>query len=426
MVSTLGIWNQIRARLPKRLFPWGHSYGSTGVLRLPGIEGAGDIRTPRVSTALQHPAVVAAVTTISRGIAVAPLKVVASDGGEPGPEAKRIEGWLNRSWAHGVTAYDGKAKLVKDVLLHGVGAAVVTRTAGRPVALHVLDPETLTKERKPNGSITYRISAVDPVSVFDTSEVVEINWLLDPDGIGWVSPIDAGWSAISAGLLAILYQRDLFGRGASPWLILKGDERSIGEEGWSAAQDAFNRRLDQLQSGGRRAVLLPDRVDVTEVGMDPQAAQLEQLGQQSVEQIARLYGIPLSFLADPRAGGYASLEEESRRLVRQSLAPYAVQLEQQLDKVLFPAGMHRVLVDLDAGIRGDAATRWANHAIAVRSGILTPNEIREIEGIPPSNDSAADTLMRQGALVPLSSDEPEMPFNEPVDPFEEEDPDNEG
>ena len=398
------------------------------MLRLPGIKGSGDLQTPRVSTALQHPAVVAAVTTISRGIAVAPIKVVPARGGQPAPDALRVESWLNRSWAHGMTAYDGKAKLVRDVLLHGVGAAVVTRAAGRPVALHVLDPQTLTKERKPNGSITYRISAVDPVSVFPTDDVVEVNWMIKHDGISWVNPIDAGWSAISAGLLAILYQRDLFGRGASPWLILKGDERSIGEEGWAATQEQFNRRIDQLQSGGRRAVLLPDRIDVTEIGMDPQAAQLQQLGQQSVEQIARLYGIPLSYLADPRSGGYASLEEESRRLVRQSLAPYATQLEQQLNKVLFPAGMHKVKVDLDDGIRGDVATRWANHAVAVRSGIMTPNEIREIEGMEPSDDPAADVLLRQGALVPLSSDEPEEPQLPPdgqANPFEEEDPDDE-
>ena len=424
----MGIWNQVRARLPKRLIPWGHSYGSMGVMRLPAITGAEDLEVPRASTALQHPAVMASVNIISRGIAVAPIKVRGIDGAEPAPEAKRIEDWLNRTWSHNFTAYTSKEKLVRDVLLHGVGAAVVSRAGGRPVAIHTIDPGTLTKERRPDGSIKYRISAVDPVVEFESAEVVELSYQLQSDGISWVSPVQAGWNAISAGLLALAFQRDLFARGASPWLILKGDERAIGEAGWQKTQETFNRRLEEVQRGGRRAVLLPDRVDVSEVGMDPVAAQLEQLGQQSVEQIARLYGVPLSFLADPRAGGYASLEEESRRLVRQTLGPYAEQLEQQLDKVLFPAGRHRVKLDLDSDIRGDAATRWTNYTAAIRSGVMTPNEVRALEGMAPSDDPAADQLMKQGAMVPLSSDESEPPQfapEEQINPFEEEDPDDE-
>ena len=428
MIGSLGILKQIRARLPKRLIPWRHSYGATGLVRLPGIKGSDDLNHPTAAKALQHPAVVAAVNTISRGIAVAPIKVIAKGGGEAAPEALRVEDWLNRSWSHGVTAYDAKEKIVRDILLHGIGAGVVTKSAGRPVAIHIVEPSTLTKERKPNGAITYRITAVDPAIVWDTSQVVELTWMTDSDGVGFFNPVEVGWSAISAGLLAIAFQRDFWARGASPWLIAKTEGvTNMGDERWEAAQKNLSRTMDMMVKGGRRMVLLPDRVSFTEVGMDPNAAQLTELGEQSVEQIARLYGIPLSFLADPRAGGYASLEEESRRLLRQTLAPYAMKLEKQLDKCLFPAGQHHVKVDLDAELRGDSATRWANHNIALRSGVLTPNEVRELEGYMPSDNPAADMLWRQGAMEPLEepTDEPEpelpqLPFNAPFEPSQEE------
>jgi len=48
-----------------------------------------------------------------------------------------------------------------------------------------------------------------------------------------------------------------------------------------------------------------------------------------------------------------------------------------------------VEVDLSGLLRGDPETRWASHKIAADAGILTRNEVREIEGWSPLADGDA-------------------------------------
>ena len=47
---------------------------------------------------------------------------------------------------------------------------------------------------------------------------------------------------------------------------------------------------------------------------------------------------------------------------------------------------HMIEFDLSSFLRGDPSSRWANHEIAVRNGILTQNEVREIEGWNPTQE----------------------------------------
>lgn len=48
-------------------------------------------------------------------------------------------------------------------------------------------------------------------------------------------------------------------------------------------------------------------------------------------------------------------------------------------------------LDMSGYDRGDSATRWQGYKTAVEAGILTPNEIREIEGWNPAQP--ADNLL---------------------------------
>lgn len=42
--------------------------------------------------------------------------------------------------------------------------------------------------------------------------------------------------------------------------------------------------------------------------------------------------------------------------------------------------------DLSGMLRGDPETRWASHKIAIETGVLTPDEVREIEGFNPRGE----------------------------------------
>lgn len=58
-------------------------------------------------------------------------------------------------------------------------------------------------------------------------------------------------------------------------------------------------------------------------------------------------------------------------------------IEAAFNRGLFPGGEYQLDLDMSGFDRGDPATRWQTHAIAAQNGILTVNEIREVEGYSP-------------------------------------------
>jgi phage portal protein BeeE len=57
--------------------------------------------------------------------------------------------------------------------------------------------------------------------------------------------------------------------------------------------------------------------------------------------------------------------------------------------------------DIDELLRGGEKERYEGYQIAIRSGVMTPNECRGQEGLPP--DSAGDKLFIDQQLVYLEN-----------------------
>ena len=70
------------------------------------------------------------------------------------------------------------------------------------------------------------------------------------------------------------------------------------------------------------------------------------------------------------------------------LAPWARKIEAEFARSVLATGLELEL-DLSGFLRGDPATRWAAHKIAIDSGVLDPDEIRVIEGWNPRAPAAA-------------------------------------
>jgi phage portal protein BeeE len=78
---------------------------------------------------------------------------------------------------------------------------------------------------------------------------------------------------------------------------------------------------------------------------------------------------------------YANLEQRNQRRVQVALLPWIVRLEMAFSALL-PAPRY-VKFNVSALLRADAKTRMETHVLAVRGGINTANERRELEDEPP-------------------------------------------
>jgi hypothetical protein len=147
-----------------------------------------------------------------------------------------------------------------------------------------------------------------------------------------------------------------------------------------------------------------------------------------LQEVARIYRVPLHLIADLSNAHLSNIEEQSLDYVRYCLRPMAVRIESEFNKKLFNEAEKRRFFckhQLDSIMRGEATARTAALKEQFLNGALTLNEWRQIEGRNPVEDPTQHFMqgqMRTLEQIQAGSQpdpEPEEPVEEPSEPQEE-------
>ena len=117
--------------------------------------------------------------------------------------------------------------------------------------------------------------------------------------------------------------------------------------------------------------------------VSPEDAELLASRKWSVEELCRLFQVPPPIIQDYSHNTFTNSEQAGRWFAQFCLLPLVSKIEAAFNRALFPGGEYELDLDMSGFDRGDPATRWQNHAIAASNGILTVDEIREVEGYSP-------------------------------------------
>jgi HK97 family phage portal protein len=154
-------------------------------------------------------------------------------------------------------------------------------------------------------------------------------------------------------------------------------------------RQAFDERQQGASNAGR-VLILSDGLTFTPFQVSPEDAELLGSRKFAVEEICRLYQVPPPLVQDYSNNTFTNSQAAGRWFAQFTLGPWARKIEAALTRSLLPAGSGlEVEIDLSVFLRGDPEARWAAHKIAVDSGILDADEIREIEGFNPRGQRAA-------------------------------------
>jgi len=192
--------------------------------------------------------------------------------------------------------------------------------------------------------------------------------------------------------------RFLRGGGVPPFAVTGG---FASKGAMTRARDDLEKAVSDAAKEERQALVLPAGLEIKPIGGDPEKAQLVELHRFMVEQVARMFSLPPTFLQDLTHGTYSNTEQQDLHLVKHTLRRWIEEFEAELNLTLFGFSTDGRFVEhnVDGLLRGDFMTRMQGHAVAVQNGIETPNEARETEHRPPK--PGGDDLMIQGATVPI-------------------------
>ena len=136
--------------------------------------------------------------------------------------------------------------------------------------------------------------------------------------------------------------------------------------------------------------------------MEDDKTQMIETQRWCVEQIARLYGLPPTFLQDLTHGTFSNTEQQDLHFVKHTLRRWVEQFEQEMNLKLFgrASNTRYVEMNVDGLLRGDFNSRMTGYATGITHGFMKPSEVRMLENWPDAD--GADQLFIQSATVPLT------------------------
>ncbi|MCY4127607.1 MAG: phage portal protein [Gammaproteobacteria bacterium] len=392
------------------------------------LDGGGEI-TEKI--ALSIPGVWAAVDFLSSSLAGLPLKVYKKSGDDRKESKGPYFRLLNQAPNPTQTAFDLRKYLWERTFLYGRGFAIIKRrdNSRMPVSIWIPDPATMKVERI-GGEIKYTLYDQRIEKGFgkpyEAEDVIDIPWMLMPDGIMHYRPLSRLAGILKRGVGAINYMDRAYGKGGMADFVLTGP--FTNQAGMKRAIRDFERALVSMIVKGTRTVAVPNQHDVKPISRTPQEMQAVENERVVVEQVGRFYGIPPTVLQDWRKSTYRNMEQGDLHVVKHTLTKWAIRLEQQFNLKLWGMASDKMFAEhsMAAISRGDLKSRTDAYARMIQTAQKTPNEVRKLENDPPM--PGGDQLLIQGATVPLKdagkkAEKPPMPEPNPDDDEGDEDDD---
>jgi HK97 family phage portal protein len=300
----------------------------------------------------------------------------------------------------GMSSFDWRFIMFSDVFTTGRGLTYIERNqAGTPINLFHLDPKNVTIKLS-GGRKTYEYQEQGKaLKVYQASDVIDVPFMMQPDGVGHIGPVTAGKDAFRLCINVMAYANKFLANGGVPAFAVTGNFQT--SQALKRAADDLEKAVSKASKEERQALTLPAGLEIKSIGSDPDKNQMIETQRWCVEQIARLYGLPPTFLQDLTHGTFSNTEQQDLHFVKHTLRRWVEQFEQELNLKLFGRASNTRYVELnvDGLLRGDFGSRMDGYATGITHGFLKPSEVRMLENWPA--EEGADQLFIQGATVPI-------------------------
>ena len=270
-------------------------------------------------------------------------------------------------------------------------------------------PDKVRVDRDDRGRLIYRYSRYDEHNpnfrqqgeiILPMEQVLHIPGL-GFDGLVGYSPIAMAKNAIGLAVACDEYGASFFANGASPSAVLehpgviKNPERV--REAWQRAYGSGN---------AHKTAILEEGMKYTPISIPNNEAQFLETRKFQIEEIARLYRVPLHMIGDLDHATFSNIEHLSLEFVKYTLDPWLVRWEQGLQKALLSdseKGRYFIKFNVEGLLRGDYASRMQGYSIGIQNGFLCPNDVRTLEDMNVIPDEeGGNTFMVNGSMTPLN------------------------
>lgn len=384
---------------------WSALRAGDGTRRIAGIQypGPGAYAAPAAVTvtedsAMQISAVWACVRLLSETVASLPVHVYRKT-----PTGRELvpNHWFTQLLKR-PNRYQTKVEffetLMLNLSLHGNAYCKVERLAGRVRSIMpIMSAQTETR-LLPDGSVVHIYTQDDNTLVMAGESIWHVK--LYGNGIIGKSPLAFGRNMIGIASASEQAMTKIYQNGGKRSGVLSLD-RLLNPEQRKAIRENFS----SLTTGDdSRLLVLEMGMKFDPISMSPQDIELLASRRFQIEEICRWFGVPSVLVNDTQGSTTwgSGIEQLVAGFYKLNLRPYLERLEASIEAHLWEPGEsdeYEVEFDFEGLLRSDLKSRLEAYRTAIAGSILTPNEVRQLEGW--TSMPGGDSLLSQVNMSPI-------------------------
>lgn len=317
------------------------------------------------------------------------------------------------SLLHDAPNDDMESMTFRETLTHyalawGNGYALVDRDSRlTPVALHPIHPSRVVVRRDDQDRLVYDVYGGELVPGAQLQQVYRVrsdDMLhlrgLGAEGITGYSVAQLAAESLGLTLAAQTFGAAFFGNGAAMGGVLEHPGK-LSDQGAKHLRESFESVYSGPENAGKVAIL-EEGMKYARLAIPPNDAQFLETRLFQVRDICRWFRVPLHKVGDLEFATYTNIEQQAIEYVQDTLMPWCVRWEQQLQRKLFgirsPYFCEHALQGL---MRGDQAARSQFYTSLFGIGVFSPNDILELENMSPIGPEGDEHFVASNNLMPL-------------------------
>ena len=357
------------------------------------------------TTAMNYAAVWAAVNIVSASVSSVPLALYKTLGEGRGKEEFRTHSTyrlIHDQPNPQMGSMIFRRTLQAHAMVWGNGYAEIVRDGGlRPKELWPLNPAAVQPFTE-GGRLRYRChNASGGEVVIESADMLHIRGL-SHNGISGYPTIGGARESIGLGMAAEQFGSTFFGNGSTFGGIIKYPAGVAPSPQTRKDNAEALARGHQGVDKAHKLLAIYEGADFQALGVPPNAAQFLETRQFQIEEVCRWFNVNPHKLHHLLRTSYNSIEHLSIEYDTDTLNPWWVTWEQELqNKLVMPLeqNIQKIEHNRKGRLQADAASRGTFYQTRFNVGSLTPNDIRGLENENPISGGEQAFVMTN--LIPL-------------------------
>ena len=298
--------------------------------------------------------------------------------------------------------------LTHHALAWGNGYALIDRdTRMQPVALLPIHPSRVVVRRNDRGLLVYDVyggeslpgSSLTNMYRVQAEDMLHLRGL-GSDGIVGYSVAQIAAESLGLSLATQTFGAAFFGNGAAMGGVLEHPGK-LSDQAAKHLRESFEGVYSGPQNAGKVGIL-EEGMKYERLSIPPNDAQFLETRLFQVRDVARWFRMPLHKINDLEFATYTNIEQQAIEYVVDTLQPWCVRWEQQLQRKLFGVRSTYFCEHALQGLmRGDQAARASFYKDMFGIGGLSPNDIRDLENLNPMGPEGDLYFVATNNFTPL-------------------------